>query len=96
MKKTEMKNKEEKKVTKIALNILFWTLLTVIAIIWIIDFTKVQKEEKPEFCIIQKTHKFEDGTVEECIGLGYKIYEYKRESIHDTSQFSPFYIKMKK
>lgn len=96
MKKSEIKNKEEKNVIKIALNILFWTLLTVIAIIWIIDFNKVQKEEKPVFCIIEKTHKFEDGTVEECIGLGYKIYEYKRESINGTRQFSPFYIKMKK
>ena len=89
-------NNNEISIHKLVFEIGFWCLLIVISIAWITDFNKVQNEKNPKFCIVNKTHEFEDGTVEECIGLGYKVYEYNRESINETRQFSPFYIKMKR
>ena len=88
--------KEKKNVGKIIFDVVFWVGITVLAIIWITDFVKVQNEEKPVFCLVQKTHEFDDGTVEECVGLGYKIYEYNRESLSNARQFSPFFVGMKK
>lgn len=105
MKKTETKEKvntavevkkEKRNIGKLVFDIVFWVGLTVLAVIWLTDFIKVQNEEKPVFCLVQKTHEFEDGTVDECIGLGYKIYEYNRDSISNARQFSPFFIGMKK
>lgn len=91
MKDFELKGKQ-----KLIVNCIFWSMLVILSIIWIIDFTNVQNEKSPKFCISKKTHAFVDGTVDECVGLGYKVYEYDRESISGIRQFSPFYIKMKK
>ena len=48
------------------------------------------------FCLSEKNHKFDDGTVYECKGLGYNVYQYNRESIDIARQFSPFFVGMKK
>lgn len=90
------KEKQHKSIGRIIFDVVFWVGITVLAIIWFVDFIKVQKSDEPVFCLVQKTHEFEDGTVEECIGLGYKIYEYNRESISNARQFSPFFVGMKK
>lgn len=74
----------------------FWIGITLLAIIWLTDFIKIQNEKDPVFCLSRKTHEFEDGTVEQCVGLGYNIYEYDRESLSNAVQFSPFFIGMKK
>ena len=85
-----------KKIVKKVFDLVFWIAITCLAIIWITDFIKLQTEEEPVFCLSEKNHKFEDGTVYECKGLGYNIYKYDRESIDVTHQFSPFFIGMKK
>lgn len=87
---------EKRKVGKLIFDIVFWVGLTLLAAIWLTDFIKIQNEKEPIFCLVQKTHEFEDGTVDECVGLGYKIYEYNRDSISNARQFSPFFIGMKK
>lgn len=92
----EEQKKEKKNIVKIVFDVVFWVGIIVLAAIWITDFVKIQNEEKPMFCLVQKTHEFEDGTVDECIGLGYKIYEYNRESLNNARQFSPFFVGMKK
>lgn len=96
MKKIESNNKEKRNFTRLMFNIFFWIGLSTLGLIWIVDFNKVQNEKKPIFCISKKNHEFEDGNVEECIGLGYRVFEYNRESIKGVRQFSPFYIPMKK
>ena len=97
MEKKEVKVVEEKKksVPRIIFDVVFWVAISVLAIIWLTDFIKIQNDKKPVFCLAEKTHEFEDGTVDECVGLGYKIYNYKRESI-SAHQFGPLFIKMKK
>ena len=63
--------------------------------IWDIVFCRVSDRKDPMFCLSKKTHTFEDGTVEQCTGLGYKVYEYNRASLDSGIQFGPFFIKMK-
>lgn len=93
----EETNKEKtKRIAKRVWDIVFWVGIILLAAIWLTDFIKVQNEEEPKFCLVQKTHEFEDGTVDECIGLGYKVYTYDRDSIGSARQFSPFFVGMKK
>ena len=95
--KKEIKYVEEdkKSIGRIIFDIAFWVLISVLAIVWLTDFIKIQNSKEPAFCLTKKTHKFDDGVVEECTGLGYKIFDYKRDSI-EAHQFGPLFIKMKK
>lgn len=74
------------------LNVLFWVVIIALLGIWLTDFFMVQNEKKPIFCVKQNEIKYDDGTVNECWGLGYKVYEYHRKSINISTQFSPFFI----
>ena len=69
--------------------------LTAEVLIKLADYYKVSNEEEPIFCLSNKTHTFEDGTVEECSGLGYKIYKYNRSSLGTGIQFGPLFIEMR-
>ena len=57
----------------------------------IFDFYKVSQEEDPVFCISKETITYDDGTVDLCTGLGYKVYNYNRASITGY-EFGPFWI----
>lgn len=92
---TSDKNQETKRIVKIILNVVFWVAIVGLMIVWLTDFIMTKNSKEPIFCISNKTHVFDDGTVEECTGLGYKIYNYDRSSMSDAVQFSPFFVKMK-
>ncbi len=91
----EKKNTEKKSIAKKIFDVVFWVVIIGLAIIWVTDFINVQNDKDPIFCISQKTHTFDDGTVEECVGLGYKVYDYNRTSLSYGRQFGPFFIGMK-
>lgn len=91
----EVVEENNKSIGRIIFDVVFWTVIAVLAIVWLTDFIKVQNDKDPVFCISKKTHEFDDGVVNECVGLGYKIYNYDRDSI-DANQFGPLFIKMKK
>ncbi len=91
-----VENKKHKKIVKIIAEVLFWLILVIILFPWIHDYIKVVNEEEPKFCIQEKTYEFEDGTVEECLGIGYKVYTYDRTSIDLKTQFGPFFMEMQK
>lgn len=97
---TKLKSKETpskgKTIIKKIFDVVFWVGIIVLTIIWVTDFVKVQQKQEPVFCLVKRTHEFKDGNVDECVGLGYKIYDYNRESINNVRQFSPFFIDMKK
>lgn len=76
-------------------DVVFWVLFAILACVWIVDFFRVKTEKQPMFCISKETIEFEDGNVEKCVGLGYTVYEYNRESLDNGIQFGPFFIKMK-
>lgn len=81
---------------KIIFNFIFWAVIIVLLFTWIMDYVHVRNNEKPSFCLKKITHKFDDGKVEECVGLGYKVYTYNRTSMTNGSEFVPFFIDMKK
>ena len=91
----DSKTVEKKRIVKKIFDVVFWVIIVGLAIIWLTDFINVKANKDPIFCISQKTHTFDDGTVEECVGLGYKVYTYDRSSFSKGRQFGPFFIGMK-
>lgn len=73
----------------------FWIVIAFLLFVWVFDFIRVKSNKEAAFCIQEKTHTFEDGTVHECLGLGYKVFKYNRSSLNVKSQFGPFFAKMK-
>lgn len=76
------------------LNVVFWVVIIGLMIVWLVDFFQIKSEKSPKFCLKNVEHSFEDGSVKECVGLGYKIYTYERTSLKGV-EFVPFFIKMR-
>lgn len=85
-------NKEEK--LKRILNISLWALLFIWMAFCITDFILAKTDNKPVFCTFSKTTKYDDGNVKSCIGLGYKVYAYDRDS-YSGIEFAPLWGKDK-
>ena len=83
------KEKERSLFSKI-MNVVLWIILLVWMAICLIDFYKVTKVQEPIFCIKKETTTYDDGTVDSCLGLGYKVYNYKRAS-YTAIEFGPFW-----
>lgn len=73
------------------ISIILWLLILAWLVVVIFDFYKVSQEEDPVFCISKETITYDDGTVDLCTGLGYKVYNYHRSSISGY-EFGPFWI----
>ena len=84
--------KDKKNIFIKILDILLWIILIGWMAIVFMDYYRVTNEKEPKFCIKQETIQYEDGTVESCTGLGYKVYEYNRDSF-DAIEFGPFWAK---
>ena len=92
MEDNEKSKKKQKKrgMLKTIGNVLFWVIIVCLFATWITDFVRTQKEEKPVFCVKKIEHKYDDGTTDECIGLGYKVFTYNRKSIKLKDNFHHF------
>lgn len=97
----EFVDEKDKKKTKKKKNIIvsiFNFVLTIVIFgvvgMAVIDFINVNQEKEPIFCIHEEWTQYDDGTVELCVGVGYKVYRYNRESIKG-SEFGPFWIEEK-
>lgn len=88
--------RKRKKFRRILGNFIFWVIILGLFAVWVTDFMRVRDDKKPMFCIKKIEHKYDDGTTEECVGLGYKVYNYNRKSINLKSQFAPFFVSMEK
>lgn len=88
--------RKRKKFRRILGNFIFWVIILGLFAVWVTDFMRVRDDKKPMFCIKKIEHKYDDGTTEECVGLGYKVYTYNRKSINLKSQFAPFFVRMEK
>lgn len=93
--KVKEKNKNSNIVKRI-FNIFFWVSIIILAFIWVSDYARVRENKEAKYCISTKIHEFEDGSVKECIGLGYKTYKYERTSMSAGIEFGPFFMKMRK
>lgn len=77
------------------LNVAFWVIFSVVFVIWVIDFVQTQRDKDPIFCLKKITHQYDDGTVDECVGLGYRIYNYNRSTLPSGVDFAPIFVKMR-
>lgn len=84
--------KKEKSVLSKTINITLWTLLFIWMGVCLIDFYNVNKEKEPMFCLKKGSTKYQDGSVDWCIGAGYKVQYYNRESFN-AIEFGPIWSK---
>ncbi|HOP65681.1 MAG TPA: hypothetical protein PLX66_01460 [Bacilli bacterium] len=90
-KKNSRKDGERSLFGKIV-NIVLWVIVLGWMAICITDFLKVQAEKEPIFCLKNETVTYDDGTVDVCTGLGYKVYDYDRDCFQ-AIEFGPFWTK---
>ncbi len=92
--KQEKKNKEERSLFQRILNIVLWIVVIAWMAVCVTDYIKVQIEKDPIFCIKKETIEYIDGNVYSCLGAGYKIYDYDRDTLK-ALEFGPFWLKEK-
>ncbi len=90
-KKVNKENGEKSLFSKI-MNIVLWIILLAWMAIVLIDYFRVTNEKDAVFCLSKHTTKYDDGNVKVCTGLGYKVYNYNRDSFK-AIEFGPFWIK---
>ena len=88
----DFNEEKENKVFIKVVNIVLWIVLFVWMGMCLYDFYTVKAEKKPVFCIKEETIQYEDGTVISCLGPGYKVYRYKRDS-YKGIEFGPIWAK---
>jgi len=91
-KKVKKEKSNEKSTFSRVMNVFLWIVLLVWMAICLIDFYNVSQENEPKFCLSRSTTQYSDGTVDTCVGLGYKVFNYKRESFR-AIEFGPFWGK---
>ena len=74
------------------LNVVLWIVLFIWIALCLIDFYKTRKGLKTLFTFKHEVVKYEDGEVESDLGLGYKVFNYKRKCFNGT-EFGPFWSK---
>ena len=92
--KDKKKNKKKKNIIVSIFNFILTIVIFGVVGMAVIDFINVNQEKEPIFCIHEEWTQYDDGTVELCAGVGYKVYRYNRESIKG-SEFGPFWIEEK-
>lgn len=90
--KKTRKDLKEKSIISRIINVLIWIILLAWMGVCIWDFVNVKTDKEPMFCISKKTTTYEDGTVDTCTGVGYKVFNYKRDSFTGR-EFGPFWKK---
>ena len=60
--------------------------------IWFYEYQNVSKGNEPKFCLTRETINHDDGKVEICSGIGYRVINYQRES-YKAIEMGPFWIK---
>lgn len=88
----EFVDKKEKSTVSKVVNVVLWGVL----ILWmgacLFDFFNTKNGKAPTFCISKTTKTYSDGTTTTCVGPGYKVYNYKRDSIK-AIEFGPLWGK---
>lgn len=87
-----MENKNYMGIVRKVFSVIFWIVIIALFIIWGYDFYRVKTNQSPVGCIKTIKHQYKDGTTTECIGAGYKVYEYNRKSIGNGKEFGAFYL----
>lgn len=76
----------------------FSLLITLVFFAWIFilgyDFYNITNKNEPKFCIERGTIKNDDGSVQWCLGAGYKTYHYDYGD-YEAYEFGPFWQEAK-
>lgn len=88
----KQRRKDEKSLIYKIVNTFLWIVVFAWMAICLYDFFNVHQGKEPTFCIKKETTVYEDGTVDSCLGLGYKVYNYNRNSFK-AIEFGPFWSK---
>ncbi len=75
---------------KKVINILLWLVLFTWIGLTLYDFVQVKRQKDPLFCVKTTEKEYLDGKTNTCIGLGYKVIKYNRESIK-ALEFKPIW-----
>ncbi len=87
----EDKKKDRKELFNKIMNIVLWVVLIAWMGICSIDFIRTKMDKAPIFTFKKSTSKYDDGTVDGYLGLGYRIYKYNRTSLSGM-EYGPFWI----
>lgn len=93
-----IRKEKSKRLVNIIFSKLFSFIFSILIIGWIaiclIDFFKVQDGKNPIFCLKTETIKLNEGSIEKCLGAGYKILNFEKDdSCHVKLTFGPFWLK---
>lgn len=91
-KKEEFFEEEKRSVVGRIINIFVWIILIAWVGICLFDFYNTKTGKKPVFCLKKETTTYNDGYVNTCTGLGYKIFNYRRTSFNGD-EYGPFWSK---
>lgn len=80
-----------KKKIKILLSIIL-TIVMISLVFFLIDFSRISKQEKPLFCIKNPTGIIKDGGTIEYIGLGYKVIDFNRVGGFDEMKIGTWFM----
>lgn len=96
--KNENINQEKPKKKHHFLKSLFSLIIALAFFGWICilgyDFYNITNKNDPKFCIQKGTIENDDGTVEWCLGAGYRTYYYDYDE-YEAYEFGPFWQKVK-
>ena len=84
------------KIGKILFSFGFLLVICGLLFTWIFDFINVYNNKKPTFCLKNKTYEYKTGTIDECTGLGYKVYIYKHNEKSEKYEFVPMFVSKNK
>ena len=71
--------------------IILGVIITLGLIFFVVDYNRIQKEEKPLFCINYATAN--DGGTNEYLGLGYKVINFNRVNGYDEMKIGSWLMK---
>ena len=83
---------------------IFSIILLIIVLGWsyivYTDYTRVNDKKEPKYCNWQKEKKdYDNGSIESCTGLGYKVVHYNKETEAgekiSVDEFIPIWVKTK-
>ncbi len=63
--------------------------------VFISEYFRIKDGKDAKYCIENKIHEYDDGSVSECVGIGYKVYYYDRPNIGIKTEFGAFWLKIR-
>ena len=94
--KKEKKNDIAITIIKRCWDTIFWCAVACLLLVWILDFVNVKQNKDPKFCIKKETLTVENGTVDSCLGMGYKVFTYHTSNMDGAKEFGPFWSEPRK